>query len=76
MEINLVSVGILLVIAGFVIILVSSLSGKDVKVGVGGFIGPFAFGWANDPEMGRWIIVLSAIMAVIFLIAFLKGVLL
>jgi len=73
-EINLAGIGIALIFIGFLLVIIGSLSGKDVKVGIVGFIEPFAFGWANDPEMGKWIIALSIIMAVIFILFALRGV--
>ncbi len=73
-EINLISIGLALIIIGFLIVVISSLSGKDVKVGFGGFVGPIPFGWANDPETGKWIIVITAIVAIVFLVAALRGI--
>ena len=73
-DVNIIFIGfILLVIAIIIIIAGSLLQGKgDVKVGVGGFIGPFAFGWANDPQMLKIILVVTAIVAIVFLIFTLK----
>ncbi len=49
--------GFILVFAGIVIIVASSIlgSGKS-KVAFGGFIGPFPFGFANSPTM-LWVLV-------------------
>ena len=74
-EINVVGIGTALILIGFLIVVIGSLFGKDanVKVGVGGFIGPVPFGWANDPKMLPWIIALTAIAAIIFVLLALRG---
>lgn len=55
---ELVTLGIVAIFAGVVLVMVGSLtSGKsDVHVGVGGFIGPIPFGFANNPTMLKIII--------------------
>lgn len=73
-EINVIDIGIALILIGFLIIIIGSLTSKDAKIGIGGFIGPFAFGWANDPKLLPWIIALTIVMAVIFLILLTKGI--
>jgi len=73
-EINIVGIGIALILIGFLIVIIGSLTSKDTKVGIGGFIGPFAFGWANDPQMLKWIIALTVIMAIVFVILLTKGI--
>ncbi|MBI2971541.1 MAG: DUF131 domain-containing protein [Candidatus Aenigmarchaeota archaeon] len=68
-EINLVTVGVLLMFIGFAAVIAGSMLGKgDAKVAVGGFIGPIPFGWANDPKMLQWIIALALSIAVIFIL--------
>lgn len=74
MEINLVAVGIILVVIGFIVIILGSAGSKDVKFGFGGFIGPIPFGWANDPQMLKWVIAITAILAIVFIIFLLRGV--
>lgn len=74
MELNLVAVGLILIILGFVIVVISLTKG-EAKVGFGGFIGPIPFGWASDPNILKLIIAITAIIAVIFLIVVLKGIL-
>lgn len=69
---DIAAVGIILVIVGIVLILASSVQKGDAKIAVGGFIGPIPFGWANDPQMLKFVIVLAAIVAVAFLLIFLK----
>lgn len=66
---HLVPIGILLVIVGIALLIAGSmLSAKtSVKWGFGGFIGPFPFGWANDPKILPWIIALSVIAVAIFI---------
>ncbi len=65
-EINFITLGIMLVFIGFILLFIGSMGKGDVKVGVGGFIGPIPFGWANDPEMMKWIIGLTAVIAIVF----------
>ena len=64
-ETNFITLGILLVFIGFILLFIGSMGKGDLKVGVGGFIGPIPFGWANDPEMLKWVIALTAI-AIVF----------
>ncbi len=73
-EANFITLGILLIFAGFILLFAGSMGKGDVKAGVGGFIGPFAFGWANDPKLMPWITALTAIIAIIFLIVALRGI--
>lgn len=69
---SVVIAGISLIIIGFVVIALASF-GSDAKIGVGGFIGPIPFGWANDTETLEWIMVATIIIAVVFLILVLRG---
>lgn len=73
-EINIAGIGIVLILIGFLLVVFGSFTGKDVKVGVGGFIGPFAFGWANDPKLLPWIIGLTVVATIIFVLLALKGI--
>jgi len=64
---QLLSLGILIILVGFVIVIISSLTGSqkgDTKIAVGGFIGFIPFGFANDK---RLLFVLVGIMAVLAL---------
>ena len=72
-EINLVMVGFVIILIGFALVFISAFSGKDSKVAVGGFIGPIPFGWANDPKMLPWIMVLTVVIALVFLVLTLRG---
>jgi len=48
---QLLSIGILIILVGFAIVVIGSLTGPqkgDTKVAVGGFIGFIPFGFAND----------------------------
>lgn len=64
---NLVTIGIMAIFAGIVLVMIGSLtSGKsEVHVGVGGFVGPIPFGFANSPQMLKIIV---GVMAAFFLI--------
>ncbi len=68
-------IGLVLLIAGILVIIIGSLLGtkSDVKIGVGGFIGPIPFGWANDPRLMPWIIAITMVIAVVFLLMTLKN---
>lgn len=60
---NLIGLGILLIIIGFIIVFFGMLSGsKDsskTKVAVGGFIGPIPFGFGNDKNLVWFVAILS-----------------
>lgn len=72
----LVSFGILFVFIGMILIIIGSLAqaktagGKesDVKVAVGGFIGPIPFGFFSDKKMVIPFIGLLIFLAVLFLV--------
>ncbi len=69
-------IGIILIFMGMILVIISSLlsAGKgEVKVAVGGFIGPIPFGWANDPRMLKWIIIISVVIAIVFLVMMFGG---
>lgn len=72
METNLVTLGILLIFIGFVLLFTGSMGKGDTKVGVGGFIGPIPFGWANDPEMMKFVIAITIIAAAIYFLLFFR----
>ena len=72
-EINLVGIGMALILIGFLIVIIGSLTGKDVKVGVGGIIGFIPFGFGNDPQLVKIAIIISAVMALVFLFTVLRG---
>lgn len=76
MEANLILIGFIVIFIGILILIVGSiLSAKtDAKVGFGGFIGPIPFGWANDPQILKIILIVTAIIAVIFFVLVLKGI--
>ena len=65
---NLALIGFIVVIIGIILILIGAIQGGNAKVGIGGFIGPFPFGFANDPRMLQIIIALTLIIAVIFIL--------
>lgn len=75
-EANLVSIGIILIFLGFLLIFVGTLTGKtDAKVGVGGIIGFLPFGFGNDPQIVKLAIIISAVLAILFIVLALKGML-
>jgi len=74
MEVNLIFIGFVLVIIGFLIIFLSSVSGVKTKWAIGGFIGFLPFGFSNDPQMLKWVITITAIIAVVFIVFLLKGI--
>jgi uncharacterized membrane protein len=68
---QLVAIGIIVVFAGIAIIIIGSLLGAgktEVKWGVGGFIGPIPFGFANDKAMLYAVIAVAIIVFVISLL--------
>ncbi len=71
MEQFLVLLGIALVFIGMVIIIIGSLLGTgkgEVKVGIGGFIGPIPFGFASERGMLYLVIILTIVMFVVFVL--------
>ena len=69
MENNLISIGILVILAGFALVFIGSLTGtqKDTKIAIGGFIGPFPFGFANDKTMLYFVMGLSLFIFISFI---------
>ena len=72
-EINLVPIGIAIIVIGFLIVIIGSLGSKDVKVGVGGIIGFIPFGFGNDPQLVKIAVIVSVVMALVFLVMALRG---
>lgn len=71
---GLVTVGLILVIIGVVLIVLGSANAKDSKIGFGGVIGPFVIGFGNDPQLTKIAIVVSVIMAILFILFFLRAI--
>ena len=71
-EINLAVIGIALIVIGFLLVALSAAKG-DVKVGVGGIIGFIPFGFGNDPQLVKIAMIISAVMALVFLFLILRG---
>ena len=54
MTYNLTSIGILIILIGFVLVFLgalTNLNSKDTKIAVGGFIGFIPFGFSNDKRL-------------------------
>lgn len=73
---ELVTLGIVLMFIAMLLIIVGSILGSEngerkVEVGVGGFIGPIPFGWASSPGMLKFVILISLIAMISFLLMFL-----
>ena len=70
---ELIQIGILLVFVGMILIVMGALSSvktgeAKTKIAVGGFIGPFPFGFANDKTMLYFVIGLSAFMFLVWIL--------
>ena len=70
---QLISIGILLIIVGFVIVFFGALFGaKDgnpnTKVAVGGFIGFIPFGFGNDKKLVWFVTILSLVLFLFWII--------
>ena len=67
---QLISLGILLIIIGFVIVFFGLLKGKEsasgAKVAVGGFIGPIPFGFGNDKNLVWFVTILSLVLFLVW----------
>jgi uncharacterized protein (TIGR00304 family) len=69
---NLINIGILLIILGFVIVFFGILKGaketaSKTKVAVGGFIGPIPFGFGTDKTLVWFVIILSLVLFLFWL---------
>ena len=73
-EINLVSVGIVLIFLGFLAVMIGSLIKGEGKFAVGGIIGFIPFGFGNDPQLVKIAIIISAVFAIVFIAIALKGI--
>lgn len=65
-QINLIMLGILVVFIGIILIFLGTFTQllkqpekTDTKVAVGGFVGPFIFGFGNDKQLSRILIFVS-----------------
>jgi len=68
---NLVFIGFVLLFVAIILIIIGGSSGKgDIKFGIGGFIGPIPFGFANDSRMLWAVAIISVILLIIFIIGF------
>jgi len=71
---NLTSLGILIILIGFALVLIGALTqvfsgGKsDTKVAFGGFIGFIPFGFSNDKRLLWTLITIMGIAMVLFLV--------
>ena len=81
-DISLMQVGTVIVFIGMIVIMIGSLkaskssqssgieagSGSTAKVAVGGFIGPFPFGFANDRTLMYFLIGLIVFAMIIWFV--------
>ena len=65
-EINLTNLGIILIFIGF-ILLIFGYDKTNTKISIGGFIGFLPFGFSNEPQLLKFIILLNIIMVLIFI---------
>ena len=65
---HLIYIGTAVILIGFFLVFIASLTGtKDSKIAIGGFIGFIPFGFANDSKM-LWIVgAISFVMFVVFM---------
>lgn len=77
---SFISAGIVTVFLGFILIFIGlivplaterNLSGRT-RVAVGGFIGPIPFGFANDTRLFLLVLLVSALIAAVWLLSFLR----
>ncbi|MCX6706912.1 MAG: DUF131 domain-containing protein [Candidatus Woesearchaeota archaeon] len=78
-DINLMQVGTVIVFIGMIVVMIGSLkasksgssdtgSGSTAKVAVGGFIGPFPFGFANDKNLMYFLIGLMVLAMIVWFV--------
>lgn len=73
-EINIAAIGIVMILLGFMLVFVGALTGKgDSKVAVGGVIGFIPFGFGNDPQLVKIAVIISGVLALLFIIIAIKG---
>lgn len=70
---QLISLGVLLIIIGFIVVFFGVLTGaketsSKTKVAVGGFIGPIPFGFGNDKNLLWFVMILSLVLLLIWLL--------
>ncbi len=58
-------VGLVLIIVGITLILLSAIEGKFAFVG---FIGPIPFGFGNDPKLLKFLLVISAVVLILLIL--------
>ncbi len=68
---QLIRVGILLIIIGFIAVFFGLLKGSkestsSTKVAVGGFIGPIPFGFGNDKNFVWFVTILSLVLFLVW----------
>lgn len=64
---QLISLGVLLIVIGFIIVFLGMLKGSKeassrTKVAVGGFIGPIPFGFGNDKNLVWLVTIVSVVL--------------
>ena len=75
-EVNIAMIGFVIILIGFALVFVGSMTGaKNPKVAVGGIIGFVPFGFGNDPQLVKISIIISAALAIVFIVLALKGLL-
>lgn len=70
---QIISLGILLMVIGFIIVFFSILKGSKetsskTKVAVGGFIGPIPFGFGNDKNLVWFAAILSVVLFLMWIL--------
>ena len=70
---QLISLGILMIVAGFIIVFFGALMGakettSKTKVAVGGFIGPIPFGFGNDKNFVWFVTILSLVIFIVWIL--------
>ena len=67
----LVNIGILVIFIGFILVVLgllnSSKDSSNTKIAVGGFIGFIPFGFGNDKNLVRFLVLLSAVMFLLWM---------
>lgn len=72
---NLILIGILIIFIGIITVFIGALTqmkSSDTKVAVGGIIGFIPFGFANDKRLLYFVISLTAILFIFWILYFWK----
>ena len=69
MQYNLVTIGIIFVLIGFILVFIGALAGGESKVAVVGLLGPIPFGFGNDKRLFLVTMIIAIALMIIWIMA-------